>query len=581
MKHIFFRLFFGFLILIVVFSSVFIYYNFNTTKQHYLESFRNDLKNLNITISDNIQTLLLHKDTTALVNTINKIGKSLEIRITIIGIDGVVIADSKANPKNMDNHLKRPEVIQALSNGTGTSLRYSNTTKDEMLYVSSKISYDGKIIGFVRTSYFLYHIDELYGKLTKDSIKILIVIGLLLLISTYFLALSITKPLQTISTAVEQVSNGNFKTRIQLKSNNEFATLAKNFNDMAAKLESFIFEIERQNNELKHLFNSIPDGIILLSIHHKIILTNITFLKHFVIVDNFLSLDNINIPDEFKDKIKNINDHNKIDNYEFNFNNKSYFATMNYIPANNEILIVVSDITDIRKIEQMKKDFVVNVSHELKTPLTAIKGFIETLEDEIEDANHLHYIQIVRRHTDRLISIVKDLLLLSELEDESYTNKLIISQVDLNILIDNTVKLFEQKLKEKNLTFSLEINSTSPKVQADSFRLEQILVNLFNNSIKFTDQGGIQINVSDLDDKSIQITFSDTGAGIPKEDQDRIFERFYISEKSRSRKFGGTGIGLSIVKHIIMLHNGTVTLDKEYTNGARFVITLPQKYSYK
>jgi two-component system phosphate regulon sensor histidine kinase PhoR len=481
----------------------------------------------------------------------------------------------------MDNHLKRPEVIQALSNGTGTSLRYSNTTKDEMLYVSSKISYDGKIIGFVRTSYFLYHIDELYGKLTKDSIKILIVIGLLLLISTYFLALSITKPLQTISTAVEQVSNGNFKTRIQLKSNNEFATLAKNFNDMAAKLESFIFEIERQNNELKHLFNSIPDGIILLSIHHKIILTNITFLKHFVIVDNFLSLDNINIPDEFKDKIKNINDHNKIDNYEFNFNNKSYFATMNYIPANNEILIVVSDITDIRKIEQMKKDFVVNVSHELKTPLTAIKGFIETLEDEIEDANHLHYIQIVRRHTDRLISIVKDLLLLSELEDESYTNKLIISQVDLNILIDNTVKLFEQKLKEKNLTFSLEINSTSPKVQADSFRLEQILVNLFNNSIKFTDQGGIQINVSDLDDKSIQITFSDTGAGIPKEDQDRIFERFYISEKSRSRKFGGTGIGLSIVKHIIMLHNGTVTLDKEYTNGARFVITLPQKYSYK
>jgi two-component system phosphate regulon sensor histidine kinase PhoR len=581
MKHIFFRLFFGFLILIVVFSSVFIYYNFNTTKQHYLESFRNDLKNLNITISDNIQTLLLHKDTTALVNTINKIGKSLEIRITIIGIDGVVIADSKANPKNMDNHLKRPEVIQALSNGTGTSLRYSNTTKDEMLYVSSKISYDGKIIGFVRTSYFLYHIDELYGKLTKDSIKILIVIGLLLLISTYFLALSITKPLQTISTAVEQVSNGNFKTRIQLKSNNEFAILAKNFNDMAAKLESFIFEIERQNNELKHLFNSIPDGIILLSIHHKIILTNITFLKHFVIVDNFLSLDNINIPDEFKDKIKNINDHNKIDNYEFNFNNKSYFATMNYIPANNEILIVVSDITDIRKIEQMKKDFVVNVSHELKTPLTAIKGFIETLEDEIEDANHLHYIQIVRRHTDRLISIVKDLLLLSELEDESYTNKLIISQVDLNILIDNTVKLFEQKLKEKNLTFSLEINSTSPKVQADSFRLEQILVNLFNNSIKFTDQGGIQINVSDLDDKSIQITFSDTGAGIPKEDQDRIFERFYISEKSRSRKFGGTGIGLSIVKHIIMLHNGTVTLDKEYTNGARFVITLPQKYSYK
>ena len=581
MKHIFFRLFFGFLTLIAVFSSTFIYYNFNTTKQHYLESFRNDLYNLNITISDDIQKYLINKDTLALVNTINKIGKSLEIRITIIGIDGVVIADSKADTKSMDNHLKRPEVIQSISNGTGSSLRYSATTKDEMLYVSSKITHNGQTIGFVRTSYFLYHIDSLYNKLVKDSIRILIVIGLLLLIGTYFLALSITKPLQTISSAVEEVSNGNFKTRIQLKSKNEFATLAKNFNDMAAKLESFIFEIERQNNELKHLFNSIPDGIILLSINHKIILTNITFLKHFVILGNFMSLDNVVMPEELRLKIKNINDSNNFDSLEFSFNNNSYFATMNYIPANNEILVVVSDITDIRKIEQMKKDFVVNVSHELKTPLTAIKGFIETLEEEVEDPNHLHYIQIVRRHTDRLISIVKDLLLLSELEDESYTNKLIISQVDLSLLIDNTVKLFEQKLKEKNLTFTLEINTNSPKIQADSFRLEQIFVNLFNNSIKFTDQGGINISICDYDENSIQISFTDTGAGIPKEDQDRIFERFYISEKSRSRKFGGTGIGLSIVKHIIMLHNGIIKLDKEYTNGARFIIILPRKYSYK
>ena len=259
----------------------------------------------------------------------------------------------------------------------------------------------------------------------------------------------------------------------------------------------------------------------------------------------------------------------------------AFFADVNQLGLMGNVTAkIISDITEIKRIEQIKKDFVINVSHELKTPLTAIKGFIETLEEEVTNEEHLHYIQIVRRHTDRLITIVKDLLLLTELEDEAYTNKLIISNVDLSALIENIKRLFEQKLKEKNLYFKINIEQNVPKIQVDAFRLEQVFVNLFNNAIKFTDFGGIEIHIERFEE-NVRIHFWDTGAGVPKEDQDRIFERFYISEKSRSRKFGGTGIGLSIVKHIILLHNGSICLDKEYKNGAKFEIILPIHYSYK
>ena len=203
--------------------------------------------------------------------------------------------------------------------------------------------------------------------------------------------------------------------------------------------------------------------------------------------------------------------------------------------------------------------------------MTAIKGFAETLEDEI-DEEHLHYLEIIMRHTDRLISIVKDLLTLSELESDNF--ELLFSNIDVGIIIENVVKMFEPKIKEKGLSLSVDIEQDFPKLRLDVYRIEQVFVNLIENAYKYSDEGFIKIRVFKNDNTAV-IEISDSGIGIKKEDQKRIFERFYIADKSRSRKVGGTGLGLSIVKHIILNHGGDIYIDGNYTNGTKFVIEMP------
>lgn len=481
MRSLFSKLFFGFLILILVYSALILFFNFNTTKEHYIKNFQRDLTNLNVSLNDKIAQDIQLNDTARLREFVRSIGNTLLIRITVINSRGKVLADSKANPDTMENHLDRPEIREALSRHFGQTTRYSNTLKHELLYVASPVYYQGNLVGFIRTSYYLDYINSLFNKLIKDSIKIVLVITIILLFGVFFIVRKISIPLSNLSSASKKIASGKFDTKVQVKSKDEIGELSNNFNLMASKLEILFNEVNEQKEESKRL-------------------------------------------------------------------------------------------------EKIKKDFITNVSHELKTPLTAIKGFIETLEEEIEDPENLHYIKIVSKNTDRLINIVQDLLLLSELEDDSSANKLMVSSVDLRLILGNIKILFEQKLIEKGLFLEIDSGKELPKAQIDSYRFEQVFINLINNSIKYTEKGGIKIYLKEIPEDKLLIEVSDTGVGIPEEDQDRIFERFYISEKSRSRKYDGTGIGLSIVKHIILLHNGTIELDKAYRNGTKFLITIPQYY---
>jgi two-component system phosphate regulon sensor histidine kinase PhoR len=238
-------------------------------------------------------------------------------------------------------------------------------------------------------------------------------------------------------------------------------------------------------------------------------------------------------------------------------------------------MVIFHDITEIKNTEKIKKDFILNVSHELRTPLTAIKGFIESLGTEIDKKN-LRYLDILKRNTERLINIVNDLLVLSELEDRETVLRL--EDVDLNQLIEDIRKIFEQKLKEKKLNLKIQSADKHITVKADSFQLEQIFINLIDNAIKYTQKGGIVITVKQ-DKKYTTISIEDTGIGIPKENLTRIFERFYVVNKSRSRSLGGTGLGLSIVKHIVLLHNGKIDVESTLGKGTKFTISLPNNLS--
>jgi two-component system phosphate regulon sensor histidine kinase PhoR len=233
------------------------------------------------------------------------------------------------------------------------------------------------------------------------------------------------------------------------------------------------------------------------------------------------------------------------------------------------------DITELKNIEKVKKDLVSNVSHEMRTPLTAIKGYAETLRNEVDTVPGKKYLETIQRNTDRLINIVSDLLLLSNLEEEAVLE---LEDIDLGGFLENVIRIFDQKLKDKQLSLVIDVKDNLAPIKADLFKLEQMMLNLLDNAVKYTDCGKITVSM-DVDNKRVRIQVRDTGIGIPKDDIPRIFERFYVVDKSRSRRFGGTGLGLSIVKHIVLLHHGTIDVESALGKGTSVTVTLPTDLS--
>jgi two-component system phosphate regulon sensor histidine kinase PhoR len=261
---------------------------------------------------------------------------------------------------------------------------------------------------------------------------------------------------------------------------------------------------------------------------------------------------------------------------EIDINGNTYLASgaiASESPDDQRMVIIFHDITESKKLEKIKSDFVANVAHELKTPLTAIKGFAETLGDEA-GIEHKRFLQIIQSNTDRLINIVSDLLLLSNLE--SPTRTLELEEIDLRRLVLDLSPLFAKKVAENNIRLVYDIPEALPPLQGDSFLLEQLFINLIDNAIKYTENGTISIH-SYQDGRDVKIIVEDTGIGIPSKDLDRIFERFYLVDKSRSRRYKGSGLGLSIVKHIVLAHNGKIDVESEVGKGSKFIITLPFK----
>jgi two-component system phosphate regulon sensor histidine kinase PhoR len=256
---------------------------------------------------------------------------------------------------------------------------------------------------------------------------------------------------------------------------------------------------------------------------------------------------------------------------EVTIQDNSFLCSATPLLSQEKTVAMCHDVTELKRVEKIKKDFVVNVSHELRTPLTAIKGFVETIEDDIDDKNR-SYLTIIRRNTDRLINIVEDLLLLSELEERGAT--LSLESCDLKNLLEQMQKIFEPRLREKGLSLTIQADPALPAVTADAFKLEQVFVNLFDNAIKYTEAGGITVTLLQRDGQAL-IEIQDTGIGIPREHLLRIFERFYVVDASRSKQLGGTGLGLSIVKHIVLLHGGTIEVESTPGRGTKFNITLP------
>ncbi len=568
---LFSKVFGGYLVIICILLLFIPLISFKLIRTNYVNTLTDNLKNIAITTSPHVVDYLENRRFQELDVFLKDLRGKINARVTVINRDGVVLADTEKDPSVMESHKIRPEVVDALSGGVGKSTRFSITLEETMLYVALPVEKDSRILGVIRMSIPLKQINSLLRDL---QLRILIGIATVTLLSigiAFLLSRGLAKPVDTLVNAAKNLAKGNFDTRVNLRSTGELKELEKSFNEMAARMQEGFGKLSLRNEELDTIVSSIQEILLVLDKEGRIKLTNESFRKTFNDEDvyNKFYWEVMRCPD-FSELIKKVMEERKNQINEVEFKDKHYLCSVTFLSSKEGLVAVLYDITDLKNLERVKKDFVANISHELRTPLTAIKGFVETLEEE-EEIKNVQYIEIIKRNTDRLMNIINDLLVLSELEQ---TDKaLIIEDVNLVSLAENMLRVFEQVAKEKGIKLKLEAAKDLKTVMADPFKLEQIFINLIDNAIKYTEKGEVSITLTQADSKSI-IEVKDTGIGIPASNLPRIFERFYVVDKSRSKKLGGTGLGLSIVKHIVLLHGGTIDVESSQGIGTKFTISL-------
>lgn len=572
MKRIVSKFTFGYLIVVTLLTSLIVYISYTTIRTHYIEDLNLDLD----VYSKLLESELIQYDLIQDKNEINKLIKDFyyksKVRITIIDKSGVVLFDSNELPSEMENHKNRPEILGLSKSTIGNSIRHSNTVEEDMLYAARRVTINNKQY-YLRTSFFVHKMNKLLFEVRAEIIEISVIVYLISILGLIFFIKNISNPIKQLSEASKKVAEGNFDVKVKIKSNDELGDLSANFNNMAKRLKKLFYKVNSQKEQLDTLISEIQEGLVVLNSRGRIKMYNDSFTS-LLKIDNLIGkkltklIDNGNLKDLLEEVISN----SKSITREIEVGKRQYLCSTSWIKMKNEVIILFHDISEFHKLELIKKDFVINVSHELRTPLTAIKGFSETLIDEIENKEQKHYVEIISRHTNRLIRIVNDLLHLSELEQS--TISLILEKTSVDVLLNNVYNLFLQKSIEKGIEFILLIENKERILEIDNFRFEQLLINLIDNAFKYTDKGKIKIISKELDDRQIFI-IEDTGIGIPQNDINRIFERFYTVDKSRSRRVGGTGLGLSIVKHIVLLHKGNIEIESEVNKGTRFIISIP------
>jgi len=515
-----------------------------------------------------------------------------EMRITYIRLDGTVIGDSDHDPLTMNRHLDREEVREALASGTGSSVRYSDTLKERMMYVAIKVSgTEGESdSGVVRLAMSLGDIERSLDRMWLALISALLLLFIVAGAVSYRVALGVTRPLERMTSAAKRMADMDYATRVPDGGKDEVGELAKALNAMAASLQHQLDEIRSNGDRLQSVLDNMTSGVVMIAPDGKITLYNREaeqLLGSSVRERVGRSVTEIRQHFELINLIREVLEQPAYVREELTvYYPEERLLEIHIVPMTmggddeQGLLLVLQDVTAIRRLERMRSEFVANVSHELKTPVAAVKGFAETLlagamNDE-ETARS--FLTIIQDESDRLNRLIGDILELSKIE--SRRSPLQFSPIDLPAFLGRMAELLSPEAGKK----SIELNVQAEEglfLEADEDRLGQILMNLLQNGINYTPEGGkVKVTAEvvesgDGEEELVRITVADTGIGIPKKDVPRIFERFYRVDKARSRSSGGTGLGLSIVKHLTELHRGTIRVESEIGAGSKFILELP------
>lgn len=557
-------------------------------KNTYMDMTRNQLfQDANI-VSEFINSKEIRKQSNELQEKVESFYAENQPRITIIDANGDVIADSEDNPAKMENHANRPEFkdIVKRHKKNAESIRFSETLGYNMMYVATPIQNKDQVVGVIRVAFTLQNIDHAIKKLWLSlglAMGITLILASIIAIS---LAKGITRPIEDIIQVARRLSEKDYSSRVRAKTNGELEQLSIAINTLAKSLQHQMEEISENQQKLTGVLTNMVSGVMLINPEGRIVLVNPAMEKiigstadqlrgklHIEAGKSF-GLSQL-IDQSLKKKIKI---HDEVQMYYPDQRILDAHLAP-YLGANGEIkgiITVLHDITDIRRLEKMRSEFVANVSHELKTPITSLKGFAETLLDgamyDPEIAKS--FLTIIHDESERLHRLITDILHLSKIEQ----HQLPFHPEPLNVtgVIYETIDTIQEEINKKQLTIKLP-NQKPVIIDAEKDRLQQIILNLVANAVTYTpDKGTIEIGIVEKDDQ-IELTVKDTGIGISKEELPRIFERFYRVDKARSRNSGGTGLGLAIVKHLVESHHGSIQVDSEEGKGTLFTITLPKK----
>ena len=515
------------------------------------------------------------------------LGKLTGTRITIILPSGEVIADSEKDPAKMESHINRPEIIKALARQTGISTRYSYSIGEDLMYVAIPVYSQDKITAVIRTSIPITFIRQ---TLEEIHIKILLtglIIAAIAVIMSLIISRRITNPLEFIKKGAERFARGDLKHKLPYSDSLEIGSLAESMNQMAAQIDEKLGTIVRQRNELELVLKSMVEGVLAVDTEERIISLNQSAAKFFdidpVIAPGKNIQETIRNTDlqKFIQKILNKKEtmEKEIEIYEGNEKHilQARGTTLHNVEQESiGAVIVLNDITHLRKLENIRRDFVANVSHEIRTPITSIKGFVETLLDGAIDNKEeaIRFLDIIEKHADRLNSIIDDLLSLSRIEQETDLNEITKEECVIKDVLLSAVQACMIRADSAGIKLEIKCNDDI-KAKINATLIEQSVTNLIDNAIKYSDPETV-VNIEALENESeVVISVRDQGAGIEEKHLDRIFERFYRVDKARSRKLGGTGLGLAIVKHIAQVHGGYANVKSTYGKGSTFFIHLP------
>jgi len=517
---------------------------------------------------------------------VGEIADIAKARVTIIDGEGNVIAETDPEAAVLGSHLERPEIQEARVRGSGKTTRYSRTLKEDMIYVALPIRKGPEIVGYIRLARPLGEVRKTIEEFTAILLQSFLVILVSSVLVAFLFSRRLTTPIRDMEHFTERLRRGETPGTLMIRSSDEIGQLAENINYMVDELQRRIAALQEEKAKVEAAFSSALDGVLILDSQGRIETVNrgmrtMIGERYRDIVgktplEAFRNLGLQKALDQYRSGGTLVSQEIEMGEENPIMLDVSITPVRGVDAVEGKTMLVFHDLTRLKKLERMRVDFVANVTHEIKTPLTAILGFVETLQDgAIEDRETAKkFLSTIARHAERLNRLVEDLLTISNTElGELHFS---FESVALSGIAQSVLHMIQQKAREKNIEITSAISEDLPLIRADRDRLSQILINILDNAVKFTPEGGtVSLSAAPAAGNEVVVKIADTGIGVPRDEIPRLGERFYRVDKTRSRELGGTGLGLSIVKHLMTAHKGRMEIESQLGRGTTVSLYFP------